>query len=465
MYAVGSSLAQSWLFPSALHAENAALAPGLSPNPQGPVALTFVDRDLNAEQRLAVVSIAATRRQIPFLCSGPPGTGKTKTLCEAVLQILQVYSDAHILLCGASNSSADTLAQRLMPHLGVNEMLRLNDSSRNIDDVRRAVVPFCNIKDGEFELPDIARLVAYKVIVCSVTDAGLLWAARVTNTTMAMLQDKYNPILAAADGSPSKPKSYHFDYCMIDEAGQATEPEIACSLAVTLPDRSLLEDPNQTRRIPQLVLCGDTAQLGPLISSNSARSCELDVSLLQRLFERRVYAEHPKARRNMAKVSKSLLDTGTTATDTLGSYDTSVPFANLVRNYRSHPSLLMVPSSLFYNDTLIPCAPPEVQRTVMTKWKCLGESRIPLLVKHVDGQEDSYHDVGWFNAAEIEAVVAVVTDLVLSNNATHGSVVPRDIAVISPFREQIWRIRIALRKLDFGEANVGTEFDLQGNEA
>lgn len=40
----------------------------------------------------------------------------------------------------------------------------------------------------------------------------------------------------------------------------------------------------------------------------------------------------------------------------------------------------------------------------------------------------------------------------------------RDISIISPFREQVWRIRLALRKLYLGEVNVGSESDMQGAE-
>lgn len=47
----------------------------------------WVNKTLNDEQREAVLSIALGNSRIPFLISGPPGTGKTSVLCEAVLQV------------------------------------------------------------------------------------------------------------------------------------------------------------------------------------------------------------------------------------------------------------------------------------------------------------------------------------------------------------------------------------------
>lgn len=47
----------------------------------------WVNKTLNDEQREAVLSIALGKQRIPFLISGPPGTGKTSVLCEAVLQV------------------------------------------------------------------------------------------------------------------------------------------------------------------------------------------------------------------------------------------------------------------------------------------------------------------------------------------------------------------------------------------
>lgn len=39
--------------------------------------------------------------------------------------------------------------------------------------------------------------------------------------------------------------------------------------------------------------------MGPIVASDAARTGELDISLLERLFERPLYMDHPQARSKM----------------------------------------------------------------------------------------------------------------------------------------------------------------------
>ena len=70
---------------------------------------------LNVEQKRAVVSILrAEGRPTPFIIFGPPGTGKTVTIVEAILQVYKQIKDSHIIACTALNTSADLLAELLL---------------------------------------------------------------------------------------------------------------------------------------------------------------------------------------------------------------------------------------------------------------------------------------------------------------------------------------------------------------
>lgn len=63
--------------------------------------------------------------------------------------------------------------------------------------------------------------------------------------------------------------------------------------------------------------------------------------------------------------------------------------------------------------------------------------------------------------AEIEQVVDTVLDL-LSDKAL--ALKPEEIGVISPWREQVWRLRDALRKIGQWKVNVGHVEAYQGAE-
>lgn len=75
--------------------------------------------ELDARQRAAVVStLRAHRRPVPYILFGPPGTGKTATLVEAVLQVLHKQPKFTVLVCGASNLCTDLLSGWLVNALG-----------------------------------------------------------------------------------------------------------------------------------------------------------------------------------------------------------------------------------------------------------------------------------------------------------------------------------------------------------
>ena len=79
----------------------------------------------NAEQRTAVVRILEYRVPgVPYLIFGPPGTGKTMTLVEAIKQTWQRIPKSRILVAASSNSAADLLAQRLIGHIPRTQILR-----------------------------------------------------------------------------------------------------------------------------------------------------------------------------------------------------------------------------------------------------------------------------------------------------------------------------------------------------
>ena len=61
---------------------------------------------------------------IPYIIFGPPGTGKTVTITEAIKQIWKSNNRANIVAAAPSNSAADLLARRLIENVPKTQILR-----------------------------------------------------------------------------------------------------------------------------------------------------------------------------------------------------------------------------------------------------------------------------------------------------------------------------------------------------
>ena len=100
---------------------------------------------LNTYQAEAVQSIVnSTHHPFPYLVWGPPGTGKTMTLIEAIYQIYRCYTSSRILVCAPSNAAADLLCERLSRKgIDIVDMQRINAygrDTRNISDIIRKYI-------------------------------------------------------------------------------------------------------------------------------------------------------------------------------------------------------------------------------------------------------------------------------------------------------------------------------------
>lgn len=163
---------RDWLFPTAPEEDRATN--GTKELQEYPSFKSF-NPALNYEQRLAVQRIAEdSYGRYPFLIFGPPGTGKTSTVVESILQVLQLRPDAKILATAPSNSAADTIIRRLIPHLKPNEMFRLNNPSRTYAEVTDEILPHTYSSNGYFAFPDKKRLLNFRVVVSTCQDASFL---------------------------------------------------------------------------------------------------------------------------------------------------------------------------------------------------------------------------------------------------------------------------------------------------
>jgi superfamily I DNA and/or RNA helicase len=128
-----------------------------------------------------------------------------------------------------------------------------------------------------------------------------------------------------------------------------------------------------------------------------------------------------------------------------------------VKNYRSMPALLMAPSALFYDDTLVPRA----QDVRLIKWSGLVNPDVPIAIKGIETEEATIDEgASWYNLGEIDEVVRTIVTL----QRDRPDILAKDIAVITPWREQVWRIRTRLRSIGLHGVDVGHVESYQGAE-
>jgi helicase MOV-10 len=107
----------------------------------------------------------------PFVVFGPPGTGKTTTLVEAILQFVKSEPMLKVLVCAPTNTAVDVLCKRLT-QMNTTEMLRLMAYSRNPREVDPEVLRYTNQEDGQFVMPRIAKIEGKRVVVATLSTAS-----------------------------------------------------------------------------------------------------------------------------------------------------------------------------------------------------------------------------------------------------------------------------------------------------
>ncbi|CAK6439183.1 unnamed protein product [Pipistrellus nathusii] len=396
-------------------------ARGVRRLPSEDVAFKLYDRSLesNPEQLQALKHIVmGTTRPAPYIIFGPPGTGKTVTLVEAIKQVVKLLPQAHVLACAPSNSGADLLCQRLRTHLP-SSIYRLLAPSRDFRMVPEDIKPCCNwdATKGEFVFPAKKKLQEYPVLITTLITASRLVSAQF-------------PI-------------DHFTHIFIDEAGHCMEPESLVAIA------GLMEVKESGDPGAQLVLAGDPRQLGPVLRSPLAQKHGLGYSLLERLLTfNALYKKGPDGY-NAQFITK------------------------LLRNYRSHPTILDIPNQLYYDRELQPCA-DQVERERFCQWEGLPRQGFPIIFHGVMGKDEREgNSPSFFNPEEAATVTSYLKQLLASSSKKgRGCLSPRHVGVISPYRKQVEKIRHCITRLDkqlrglddIKDLKVGSVEEFQGQE-
>ncbi|KAG6877586.1 hypothetical protein C0993_005916 [Termitomyces sp. T159_Od127] len=349
----------------------------------------------NAPQLQAIISIVKQPPgSPPFIIFGPPGTGKTITIVEAIKQVLISNTSARILACAPSNSAADLIAMRLRD-FSPREMFRFYAPSRAKDQVPLELLDYAYaLPDGHFSVPSVARMKRFRLVVTTCVSASF----------------------ASGIGIPRG----HYSHIFVDEAGQATEPEVFIAIKTMVGPAT------------NVVLSGDHKQLGPIIRSGIASQLGLEVSYLERLMGRGAY-----------KLEKG--------------YGISV--VKLVKNFRSHGDILKFPNERFYDGELIQSGDAQVINSFLGS-SYLPNKNFPVIFHGVHGKDDrEASSPSFFNIDEILQVKAYVQ--ALRSDRRFRTIADNDIGVISPYNAQCRKIRTALRGVADG-VKVGSVEEFQG---
>ncbi|KAH9041519.1 RNA helicase, partial [Lactarius deliciosus] len=196
-------------------------------------------RDDEQQLQTVVSILQQPKGSVPFIIFGPPGTGKTSTVVESILQLVRHDASSKILACTPSNAAADLLAERLASAgLTVDQLLRLNARSRDIRSIPEEIREFSTS-------PKPPKLRTYRVVLTTCSSAALLQAQKI--------------------------RAGHFSHIVIDEAAQADEPLALIPISAFSNDHT------------NVILAGDPHQLGPVIKSGPASEAGLGKSYLERL--------------------------------------------------------------------------------------------------------------------------------------------------------------------------------------
>ncbi|XP_025154274.1 probable RNA helicase armi isoform X2 [Harpegnathos saltator] len=405
--------------------------------------LNWFNKGLNYYQKEAVWNIMkGVARPLPYVIFGPPGTGKTVTLCETILQIFTAIPDSRLLVATPSNSSANLITERLLDSniLNPGDLVRLIAHHCLYDDsIPEKLMPFCAAAElGDEKIYQMLR--THKIDLVQSSDdeesfdderkkrfkcnfpMSTLGRHRITIGTCSTLGILHNM------GFPHG----HFSHVLVDEAGQATEPEIMIPLSFIHADEG------------QVILVGDPMQLGPVVQSNLATYYGLSESFLSRLLHQFPYQRDEQGFENY--------------------YDPRL-ITKLIINYRSLPEILELSNWLFYDSELLPQISPKKSKEakVLKRLKEILPSRNglpPAVIFHgISGENRrDIESPSWYNPEEATQVYIYLMKLYKCG------LEPDDIGVITPYLKQVMQIRDLLNEINMELPKISSVEGFQGQE-
>lgn len=381
---------------------------------------------LNGSQEEAVRDVL--RAKDVLIVHGPPGTGKTTTLVEAICEVLR--REPQVMVCAQSNTAVDWICQQLASR-GVS-LLRIGNPSRVTESM------LAHTYEKRFEQhPDYPALWQLRRTIRQLYSLPRRQRPEQFHQKIARLRERTDElemrirhslfdqsrVIASTLTGAANPllAGQHFHTLFIDEAAQALEA--ACWIPLLRADRA--------------ILAGDHQQLPPTVKSPEAMKGGLARTLMEQVAE-----EKPDVVR-------------------------------LLRvQYRMNEELMRFSSEWFYGGQLE--AAPEVRHRSMVddlghplEWIDTDDlSLSPEVPVHEQTVGTNY---GRINKDEAQLTLQTLRSYV-EHMGRHRVVEERvDFGVISPYRAQVQYLRGLIRRDEFlrplrSQITVNTVDAFQGQE-
>ena len=361
----------------------------------GPVRFPW----LNASQEKAVNQVLCAKEVA--VVHGPPGTGKTTTLVEAVYETL--HRENQVMVSAQSNTAVDWIAEKLVdrgiPVLRIGNPTRVNDKMLAFTYERRF--------EAHSDYPELWQIrKTIREMTGRLRKSGRedrerlhnqLTKLRVRATGLEIRIDtelftEARVIACTLVGAASRVlERKRFSSLFIDEAAQAIEA--ACWIAISRADR--------------VILAGDHCQLPPTIKCIEAARGGLGRTLLEKV------VLHKPETVSLLKIQ-----------------------------YRMHEDIMRFPSRWFYHDELE--AAPEV------KYRGILDFDTPVSwidTSELDLQEKAVAEgTGRLNTGEAELLVRELKNYMERIGIRRILEEHIDFGVISPYRAQVHYLRHLLKK-------------------
>ena len=381
---------------------------------------------LNRTQEEAVNKVL--RAKDVAIVHGPPGTGKTTTLVEAIYETLR--RENQVLVCAQSNMAVDWISEKLVDR-GIN-VLRIGNPTRVNDKmlsftyerrfeahpdyellwaIRKAIRELrAHRKRGDEKYHQKLERLKERATELEVRiNAQLFGEARVIACTLV---GSANRLL----------EGQKFGTLFIDEAAQALEA--ACWIPI--------------RRVSRVILAGDHCQLPPTVKSFAALKAGLGKTLMERIVD------------NKPEV-----------------------VTLLKMQYRMNEEIMRFSSDWFYGNQ-VESAPEVKFRSILDldipmTWVDTSQFQLPENEESLFKEQFVGESFGRINKAEAELTLMALETYF--NKIGKQRILDEriDVGVISPYRAQVQYLRRLLKKKDFFKPyrhliSVNTVDGFQGQE-